>query len=214
MKKNLLIFALFGLIVLQLTSCGNKSNRNTLENIQNSENAAVESSNIEEGNTPEPVDPSAQLESSASPEDVEAIRQNALEVDKAIWSRVLSADKNYTALLDTMESADSLYSVSSFCGDLCDLMTKYSNDIADISDDKADEYIEYAGYYFAQIWSVSNNVKDYSDKMDNKYLEKATDGISAVGTLAQSTIESRFSYLSKCGYTNDEIIAIGESFSE
>ena len=214
MKKKIFLLTLFSVAILQLTACGGENKANNQENNQSTKTEFTEPDQEKREKIPAPVEPDAILESSDSAEDVEAQKERALEIDKAIWSRVLSADKNYTALLDNMESVESLYSISSFCGDLCNLMTTYSNDIENISDDVADDYIEYAKYYLAQIWDISKNVKAYADKMENKYLEKANNGMAAVGTLAQSTVEARFSYLSKCGFTNDEIIEIGESSAE
>lgn len=142
----------------------------------------------------------------------EEVRERALKVDSAIWDRVISAETNYDNLLTAMETTNSLYTLYTFCEDLESLMDSYIGDIGKISDENAEEYAQYAGTYINQIREIANHVKKYANKSDMKELNKAQDGMANLETFASAIVSSRFSYLSACGFSNDEIIEIGESF--
>lgn len=138
-------------------------------------------------------------------------RELVLKVDSIIWERILSAEKNYNTLLETMSSTDSLYSIYKFCEDLEDLMVSYMSDIGKISDDLAKEYVECAGIYMSQIDSIAGHIKKYANKNDMKELSKAEEGMENLPTFTEAVVIARFSYLSACGFSEQEIIEIGNA---
>lgn len=144
----------------------------------------------------------------------DAQKEDVLKIDSAIWDRVLSAEKNYDNLLSAMESANSLYSLYRFCEDLESLMSTYSSSIGEISDKNAEEYIEYAGLYFYQIGDIAAHVRKYADNNNLKELSKAEDGMQNLNSFTEAVVVARFSYLSVSGFSDEEIIEIGENSVE
>lgn len=212
--KKLFSIVLALTLLLCLVSCGEKEHSPKTDGAKSQDSQLLETDESgtgkDDGNIPEPV--------SSNDEDdglsLEEQRELALKVDNAVWSRVLSADNKYNELIDDMESTNSLLTLDDFCGELYDLMNTYSSDIGGISDKKAQDYIKYSQYYFLQIGDIAKNVKYYIEEMDDKYMEKGKNGMEALNAFIQATIECRFSYLSERGFSNEEIIEMGESFSE
>lgn len=144
----------------------------------------------------------------------EAEREEVLRVDSAIWDRIMSAETNYNNLLTVMSSADSPYSVYKFCDDLESLMISYATSVNNISDKRASEYVQCASLYFYQIESIAKHVKKFSNETDMSELTKAEDDIEALNTYTEAVVIARFSYLSECGFSDDEIIEIGNASVE
>lgn len=147
------------------------------------------------------------IESEPNEEDKEKV----LKMDSAIWDRVISTETNYNNLLTTMSSTNSLYSLYSFCEDLEDVMDKYMSDLSKISDDRAKEYTDCAGIYMAKVRSITSHVRKYVNNTNMEELSKAETEMEELPAFVEAIVAARFSYLSSCGFTNDEIIEIGNS---
>lgn len=140
----------------------------------------------------------------------DAQKEEILKTDSAIWERILSAEENYGKLLTAMESVNSLYSLYSFCEDLEALMNQYSSDVINLSDERAGEYVQCAGIYFIQIKTIAKHVQKYANSGNMKELSKAEDGMQSLNTTISGIVAARFAYLSACGFSDEEIIALGE----
>lgn len=141
-------------------------------------------------------------------------KEKILEIDSSIWSLVMSAEENYNSLLSSMENTNSIYDLYRFCENLEDGMTVYSTNISNVSDSRAEDYKQYAGLYCFEIGQIASCVKKYADTGDMKHLSKAEEYMQILPAVVSDVVSSRFGYLAACGFSDEEIVSIGEMDSK
>lgn len=137
------------------------------------------------------------------------IKEDAKEKNSIIYSTVLSVEDQYKSLLNTMESGDLLetYNASE---DLETLATECWGQINDYEDDLNGDYITACQDYFIQLSMICDDIQDYLNKQEMKYLSSAQEKVEGLSAYTLNVVSCQMTYLVDAGFTDEEIAQILE----
>ena len=184
MKKRVLLSVFAAMLVFSLTACSSSAPNGQSVN--------------ESESTPETMS-------------TEELKEVALANDLEIYTPARSASASNEKLLELMQQLESgestLLDVYSYCTQIEEFYKTWRDQLSEIEDDSAEEYIDACSGHCANTYMIASHLKKYIDDTDMASLDSAKECIGLIAYSENEITEKRTAYLSQAGCTEEEISA-------
>lgn len=163
-----------------------------------------------------PAESSDPVEATLAPEEIEAAKAIAKDLDAQILSICSAAENDYKVFIDLM-SADGTSDLDMYntAKTLKENLKVYNySQLSDIKGDGIDDYKQSASMYIFMMSEVADKTMDYLDDPITSKLSKVQEAVEGVSPYMYTLAADRITYLYAAGFTDEEVQEITAVTSE
>lgn len=155
--------------------------------------------------------------SSSAVGDAASKKAAAKSIDAQIYQCILDSENVTVGLqlkLEKFTEDKDLLGLYNLSKAAMDSQSTIWGQLSDLISDECKDYVTEAQYYVLNGKSIAENLMEYMDTQEMKYLSDATDAISKQSSYTNSVVVARFEYLFSQGFTAEEIESMTDAISD